>query len=66
MADLELLDVEGPAQVHDQVQQLGQHQRVDDVALQDQQGRQALAHTVARTELMADLSWAAAAPGSSA
>jgi hypothetical protein len=63
MADLELLDVEGAAQVHDQVEQLGEHQRVDDVALQDEQGGQALAHAAASTELIADFSSAACRPG---
>src|SRR5256714_5408899 len=36
LADLELLDGEVAAQVHDHVHHLRQHHRVDDVALQDQ------------------------------
>ena len=36
LADLELLDVEGTPKVHDEVQELGQHHRVDDVPLQQE------------------------------
>jgi hypothetical protein len=42
LADLELFDCEVAADVHDQVHDLGQHHRVDDVTLQDEASRVSL------------------------
>src|SRR5690348_2218274 len=61
LPDLQLLDGEVAPEVHDEVHDLGQHHRVDDVALQDQaRGVPSLGH--ARTPAAALIwAWSAAA-----
>src|SRR5260370_14440332 len=68
LSDLQLLDREIPALVHDQVHDLGQDHRVDDVTLEDQAGRVPLAahRSAPTTALMAFLAFAASTDGFSA